>query len=75
MELGLTAVKFARKQGNVLLATRLLEQCSKTSLSDVNTTRDLVHLFKQMSFHGTVNEKWGPELDIEKSKLLYTAGN
>ncbi|XP_062915129.1 serine/threonine-protein kinase SMG1 isoform X2 [Mobula hypostoma] len=75
MELGLTAVKFARKQGNVLLATRLLEQCSKTSLSDASTMRDLVHLFKQMSLHGTINEKWGPELDIEKSKLLYTAGH
>ncbi|XP_048465617.1 serine/threonine-protein kinase SMG1 [Rhincodon typus] len=75
MELGLTAVKFARKQGNVLLATKLLEQCSKTSLSDANTTQDLVHLFKQMSLHGTVHEKWGPELDIEKSKLLYTAGH
>ncbi|XP_069762352.1 serine/threonine-protein kinase SMG1 isoform X4 [Narcine bancroftii] len=75
MELGLTAVKFARKQGNVLLATRLLEQCSKTSLSDVITARDLVQMFKQMSFHGTINEKWGPELDIEKSKLLYTAGH
>ncbi|GCC18493.1 hypothetical protein chiPu_0017960 [Chiloscyllium punctatum] len=75
MELGLTAVKFARKQGNVLLATKLLEQCSKTSLSGANTTQDLVHLFKQMSLHGTVHEKWGPELDIEKSKLLYTAGH
>ncbi|XP_069762351.1 serine/threonine-protein kinase SMG1 isoform X3 [Narcine bancroftii] len=37
--------------------------------------RDLVQMFKQMSFHGTINEKWGPELDIEKSKLLYTAGH
>eukprot|EP00062_Callorhinchus_milii_P009126 gi/632952733/ref/XP_007892012.1/ PREDICTED: serine/threonine-protein kinase SMG1 [Callorhinchus milii] len=74
MELGLTAVKFARKRGNVFLATRLLAQCSETSLGDTITAQDLVHLFKQISLQGTVNEKWGPELDIEKAKLLYTAG-
>ncbi|KAK6476140.1 serine/threonine-protein kinase SMG1-like isoform X1 [Huso huso] len=75
MELCLTAVKFARKQGNIALATRLLTQCSsEVPLGGAATGQDLVNLFKCLSLQGTVGEKWGPELDIEKAKLLYTAG-
>ncbi|MGH0130148.1 UNVERIFIED_CONTAM: hypothetical protein FKN15_041199 [Acipenser sinensis] len=74
MELCLTAVKFARKQGNIALATRLLAQCSEVPVGGAATGQDLVHLFKSLSLQGCVGEKWGPELDIEKAKLLYTAG-
>ncbi|KAK1162804.1 serine/threonine-protein kinase SMG1-like [Acipenser oxyrinchus oxyrinchus] len=74
MELCLTAVKFARKQGNIALATRLLAQCSEVPVGGAATGQDLVHLFKSLSLQGSVGEKWGPELDIEKAKLLYTAG-
>ncbi|RXM37149.1 Serine/threonine-protein kinase SMG1 [Acipenser ruthenus] len=74
MELCLTAVKFARKQGNIALATRLLAQCSEVPVGGAVTGQDLVHLFKTLSLQGSVGEKWGPELDIEKAKLLYTAG-
>ncbi|XP_064415220.1 serine/threonine-protein kinase SMG1 [Latimeria chalumnae] len=74
MELGLTAVKFARKRGNVALATRLLAQCSEISLENAPTAQDLVHCFKKMTVQCEVDEKWGPELDIEKAKLLYAAG-
>nr|XP_014350631.1 PREDICTED: serine/threonine-protein kinase SMG1 [Latimeria chalumnae] len=73
MELGLTAVKFARKRGNVALATRLLAQCSEISLENAPTAQDLVHCFKKMTVQCEVDEKWGPELDIEKAKLLYAA--
>uniref|UniRef100_A0A2K5Q9U5 Serine/threonine-protein kinase SMG1 n=1 Tax=Cebus imitator TaxID=2715852 RepID=A0A2K5Q9U5_CEBIM len=74
MELGLTAAKFARKRGNVSLATRLLAQCSEVQLGKTTTAQDLVQHFKKLSTQGQVDEKWGPELDIEKTKLLYTAG-
>ncbi|XP_006892778.1 PREDICTED: serine/threonine-protein kinase SMG1 [Elephantulus edwardii] len=74
MELGLTAAKFARKRGNVSLATRLLAQCSEVQLGKTTTAQDLVQHFKKLSTQGHMDEKWGPELDIEKTKLLYTAG-
>ncbi|XP_078521376.1 serine/threonine-protein kinase SMG1 [Lissotriton helveticus] len=74
MELGLTAAKFSRKLGNVGLATRLLAQCSEVQLGHATTAQDLVNHFKKMSIQDQVDEKWGPELDIEKSKLLYSAG-
>ncbi|XP_074867075.1 serine/threonine-protein kinase SMG1 isoform X1 [Carettochelys insculpta] len=74
MELGLTAAKFARKWGNVALATRLLAQCSEVQLGKTTTAQDLVQHFKKLSAPGQIEEKWGPELDIEKTKLLYTAG-
>ncbi|EMP31535.1 Serine/threonine-protein kinase SMG1, partial [Chelonia mydas] len=74
MELGLTAAKFARKRGNVALATRLLAQCSEVQLGKTTTAQDLVQHFKKLSAPGQIDEKWSPELDIEKTKLLYTAG-
>lgn len=74
MELCLTAVKFARKQGNIALATRLLGQCSDTPIKDCSGVADLVNVFKCLSLEGTVGEKWGPELEIEKAKVLCTAG-
>ncbi|KAK1344851.1 hypothetical protein QTO34_013555 [Cnephaeus nilssonii] len=74
MELGLTAAKFARKRGNVSLATRLLAQCSEVHLGKTTTAQDLVQHFKKLTTQGQVDEKWGPELDIEKTKLLHTAG-
>ncbi|XP_017669023.1 PREDICTED: serine/threonine-protein kinase SMG1 isoform X2 [Lepidothrix coronata] len=74
MELGLTAAKFARKRGNIALATRLLAQCSEVQLGKTTTAQDLVQHFKKLSAPGQMDEKWGPELDIEKTKLLYTAG-
>lgn len=73
MELCLTAVKFARKQGNIALATRLLSLCSKPAMSDTEG-QDLVQSFRQLSLEGTVGEKWGPELEIEKAKVLFAAG-
>ncbi|XP_066497814.1 serine/threonine-protein kinase SMG1 isoform X2 [Hoplias malabaricus] len=73
MELCLTAVKFARKQGNLALASRLLAQCSKPSTDD-SETPDLVQSFKQLSLEGAVGERWGPELKIERAKVLFTAG-
>lgn len=74
MELGLTAAKFARKRGNVALATRLLAQCSEVHLGKLMTAQDLVQHFKKLSTPIQMDEKWGPELEIEKTKLLYTAG-
>ncbi|XP_036378986.1 serine/threonine-protein kinase SMG1 [Megalops cyprinoides] len=74
MELCLTAVKFARKQGNIALATRLLGQCSDTPVKACAGSSELVQLFKRLSLDGAVEEKWGPELEIEKAKVLFTAG-
>lgn len=73
MELCLTGVKFARKQGNIALATRLLAQCSQPSGESLESS-DLVQSFRQLSLEGAVAEKWGPELKIEKAKVLFTAG-
>ncbi|XP_044160054.1 LOW QUALITY PROTEIN: serine/threonine-protein kinase SMG1 [Bufo gargarizans] len=74
MELGLTAAKCARKRGNVTLAARLIGQCSNIQLGQVTTCRIWLLSFKKLSLHGQMDEKWGPELDIEKAKLLYAAG-
>ncbi|KAG9477052.1 hypothetical protein GDO78_002442 [Eleutherodactylus coqui] len=74
MELGLTAAKCARKRGNVTLSARLIAQCSNIQLGQVTNAQDLVANFKKLSIHGQMDEKWGPELDIEKAKLLYAAG-
>lgn len=73
VELCLTAVKFARKQGNIALATRLLAQCSEASADDPESS-DLVQSFRLLSIEGTIAEKWGPELKIERAKVLFTAG-
>ncbi|XP_063286393.1 serine/threonine-protein kinase SMG1 isoform X2 [Pelobates fuscus] len=74
MEMGLTAAKCSRKRGNVTLATRLLAQCSDSQLVQVTNAQDLVNHFKKLSIQGQMDEKWGPELDIEKAKMLYVAG-
>ncbi|XP_028310240.1 serine/threonine-protein kinase SMG1 isoform X2 [Gouania willdenowi] len=73
MELCLTAVKFARKKGNIALASRLLSQCSDGT-HDKNQTDELSQAFKNLSLEGTLGEKWGPEVQIEKAKVLRSAG-
>lgn len=73
MELCLTAVKFARKQGNIALATRLLGQCSEGE-EEEGGEEGLSRAFRRLSLAGVVGEKWGPELQIEKAKVLCTAG-
>ncbi|KAG7459406.1 hypothetical protein MATL_G00210290 [Megalops atlanticus] len=75
MELCLTAVKFARKRGNVALATRLLGRCSDAPPGGGSGDGQGVrHLFTRLSLEGAVGEKWGPELEIEKAKVLFAAG-
>ncbi|XP_023677609.2 serine/threonine-protein kinase SMG1 isoform X1 [Paramormyrops kingsleyae] len=71
MELRLMAVKFARKRANVGLAARLLSQCGTAAEPDC---QDLVRLFESLSLEGSVGEKWGSELELEKAKVLFTAG-
>lgn len=73
MELCLTAVKFARKKGNIILASRLLRQCSNGSNED-EQEEDLSLTFKLLTLDGTLGEKWGPELQMEKAKVLRAAG-
>lgn len=73
MELCLTAVKFARKKGNIVLASRLLSQCHDGT-QDKEQKDELSQAFRLLSLRGTVGEKWGPELQIEKAKVLRTAG-
>ncbi|XP_018612751.2 serine/threonine-protein kinase SMG1 isoform X2 [Scleropages formosus] len=75
MELGLTAVKFARKRGNIALAAQLLGRCGGVPEDSIGSDgQDLVHLLKRLSLDGSMGEKWGPELEIEKAKVLFTAG-
>ncbi|XP_056143769.1 serine/threonine-protein kinase SMG1 [Lampris incognitus] len=74
MELCLTAVKFARKKGNIVLATRLLNQCSDAEGKGGEETEELSKAFKHLTLDGAVGEKWGAELQIEKAKVLCTAG-
>ena len=68
-ELCLTAVKFARKQGNIALATRLLTQCDEEGEGDA-----LSRAFRRLSLEGAAGERWAPELQMEKAKVLCTAG-
>ncbi|XP_067088604.1 serine/threonine-protein kinase SMG1 isoform X1 [Osmerus mordax] len=70
-ELCLTAVKFARKQGNIALATRLLTQCDEEAEGEGDA---LSRAFRRLSLEGAVGERWAPELQIEKAKVLCTAG-
>ncbi|XP_038156782.1 serine/threonine-protein kinase SMG1 [Cyprinodon tularosa] len=72
LELCLTAVKFARKKGNIALASRLLSQCSNGTQEEKN--EDVCQAFKRLSLGGTVGEKWGAEVQMEKAKVLRTAG-
>ncbi|KAM9843156.1 serine/threonine-protein kinase SMG1 [Aulostomus maculatus] len=73
MELCLTAVKFARKKGNIALASRLLSQCSDGTQEE-GPEDGLSKAFRCLTLEGTLGEKWGPELQIEKAKVLRTAG-
>ncbi|XP_077940467.1 serine/threonine-protein kinase SMG1 isoform X6 [Gasterosteus aculeatus] len=73
MELCLTAVKFARKKGNIALASRLLSQCSDRTPEEDHLD-ELNQAFRHLTLEGTLGEKWGPELQIEKAKVLRTAG-
>uniref|UniRef100_A0A3P8VUM7 non-specific serine/threonine protein kinase n=1 Tax=Cynoglossus semilaevis TaxID=244447 RepID=A0A3P8VUM7_CYNSE len=76
VELCLTAVKFARKKGNIGLASRLLSQCSGGTHEEKgdDTQDDLSNTFRRLSLEGTLAEKWGSELQIEKAKVLRNAG-
>lgn len=73
MELCLTAVKFTRKKGNIALASRLLNQCSDGTQEEKQED-ELSPSFRRITLEGTLGEKWGPELQIEKAKVLRTAG-
>lgn len=72
-ELCLTAVKFARKTGNISLASRLIRQCGDGAHEEEKD--DLSLTFRRLNLEGTLGEKWGPELQIEKAKVLRAAGN
>ncbi|XP_039860968.1 serine/threonine-protein kinase SMG1 isoform X2 [Simochromis diagramma] len=74
MELCLTAVKFARKKGNITLASRLLRQFSDTQTQEEEQEEHLCKAFRRLNLEGTLGEKWGPEVEIEKAKVLRTAG-
>ncbi|XP_023140718.2 serine/threonine-protein kinase SMG1 isoform X2 [Amphiprion ocellaris] len=73
MELCLTAVKFARKKGNIALASRLLSHCSDGTQEE-KPQDELSQAFRRLTLEGTLGEKWGPEVQIEKAKVLRTAG-
>ncbi|XP_069566221.1 serine/threonine-protein kinase SMG1 isoform X2 [Brachyistius frenatus] len=73
MELCLTAVKFARKKGNIVLASRLLSQCTNGTQEEKQPD-ELSRPFRCLTLDGTLGEKWGPEVQIEKAKVLRTAG-
>uniref|UniRef100_A0A3B4F021 non-specific serine/threonine protein kinase n=1 Tax=Pundamilia nyererei TaxID=303518 RepID=A0A3B4F021_9CICH len=70
MELCLTAVKFARKKGNITLASRLLRQFSDTQTQEEEQEEHLCKAFRRLNLEGTLGEKWGPEVEIEKAKSL-----
>uniref|UniRef100_A0A674MC73 non-specific serine/threonine protein kinase n=1 Tax=Takifugu rubripes TaxID=31033 RepID=A0A674MC73_TAKRU len=72
-ELCLTAVKFARKTGNISLASRLIRQCGDRAHEE-EEKGDLSLTFRRLNLEGTLGEKWGPELQIEKAKVLRAAG-
>lgn len=72
-ELCLTAVKFSRKKGNIVLASRLLSECSDGTQEDKEQD-ELSQSFRRLTLEGTLGEKWGPELQIEKAKVLRAAG-
>ncbi|XP_077590470.1 serine/threonine-protein kinase SMG1 [Stigmatopora nigra] len=73
MELCLTTVKFARKKGNIALASRLLSQCCDGT-RDEDPDDQLLQAFRRLTLEGTLGEKWGPELQIEKAKVVRTSG-
>lgn len=69
----MTAVKFARKKGNIALASRLLGQYSDGTQEE-EQKGELSQAFRLLNLEGLLAEKWGPELQIEKAKVLRTAG-
>ncbi|CAL9703653.1 unnamed protein product [Knipowitschia caucasica] len=73
MQLHLTAVKFARKKGNIHLAYRLLNKCAERAPGD-SAEEELYSALKRLSLDASLQETWGPELEIEKAKVLRTAG-
>lgn len=73
VELCLTAVKFARKKGNIALASRLLSLCSDDT-PEKEQQDELSQVFRCLTLEGTLGEKWGPELQIEKAKVLRNGG-
>uniref|UniRef100_A0A671VFB0 non-specific serine/threonine protein kinase n=1 Tax=Sparus aurata TaxID=8175 RepID=A0A671VFB0_SPAAU len=73
VELCLTAVKFARKKGNIALAYRLLSLCSDDT-PEKEQQDELSQDFRCLTLEGTLGEKWGPELQIEKAKVLRNGG-
>lgn len=74
MELCLTAVKFARKKGNITLASRLLRQFSDTRTQEEEQHGELSGAFRRLNLEGTLGETWAPEVEIEKAKVLRSAG-
>ncbi|XP_020505278.1 serine/threonine-protein kinase SMG1 [Labrus bergylta] len=72
-ELCLTAVKFARKKGNIALASRLLSQCTDETQEEEQLD-ELSKSLRRLTLKGTVGEKWGPELQMERAKVLRNAG-
>ena len=73
MQLCLTSVKFARKKGNIALAWRLLRTCADRA-PPAGGPEELHAALQQLSLDTTLQERWGPELEIEKAKVLRTAG-
>lgn len=74
MELCLAGIKCARKKGNIVLASRLLNQWHDGTIQDQEQHSDLGQAFRLLSLKGTVGEKWGSDLQIEKAKVLRAAG-
>lgn len=80
MELCLAGIKCARKKGNIVLASRLLNQWHDGTIQDQDQDQDqeqhsdLGQAFRLLSLQGTVGEKWGSDLQIEKAKVLRAAG-
>ncbi|KAK7938455.1 hypothetical protein WMY93_001781 [Mugilogobius chulae] len=73
MQLYLTTVKFARKKGNIQLAWRLLNRCAHRAPGE-GPDEELHTALKRLSLEPALEEMWGPELEIEKAKVLRTAG-
>lgn len=76
MELCLAGIKCARKKGNIVLASRLLNQWHDGTMQDQDQEQhsDRGQAFRLLSLQGTVGEKWGSDLQIEKAKVLRAAG-
>ncbi|KAJ0058451.1 hypothetical protein NL108_014651, partial [Boleophthalmus pectinirostris] len=73
MQLYLTTIKFARKKGNIHLAWRLLNKCAERVPGE-GPEEELHTALTRLSLDVALQETWGPELEIEKAKVLRTAG-